>query len=333
MGLIMEIVQILTLIALVIYVIKTWQIASANKKMVEEIRESRLQENRPYVMAYFDIPYGEVIIYFVIKNVGKSIARNVKLKCEPILKTTRENIINFGELDIFKNGITEIPPSYELKTVFDTTINYFDDKKNMPLTFDLKISYCGGLSNELIEYQQALDLRPFKGLMFIKEKGIDALVERVEKIMNSHRNIENAVKHISDRMDHGIWIKNFEFLTPNLEREDAYWKHIVSAKLSEFKVIWDQFYRQDEEKLLNPSFSDLKNRLNTMGDQILAATLISSLNLQDDLREKLINVAINLKELGLFELFADGGESCRRLNEIGNQIIKDIDQLIVKVSS
>ncbi|RJS85980.1 hypothetical protein CW713_00895 [Methanophagales archaeon] len=54
-DIILAIVQIGTLIALIIYVIKTWQMASASKKSTEiseeilkEMKESRDQEIAPY---------------------------------------------------------------------------------------------------------------------------------------------------------------------------------------------------------------------------------------------------------------------------------------------
>lgn len=57
------IVQILTLFCLIIYVIKTWEIASATReaariseKTLKEMKEAREQENAPYILVYCEVP-------------------------------------------------------------------------------------------------------------------------------------------------------------------------------------------------------------------------------------------------------------------------------------
>ena len=89
-NLILLATQILTLIALVIYVVKTWHIASATKVAagvsalsLQEMKEARDQEIAPYVVVYFDMPRGEHFIYLVVKNIGRSIARDVQTPIQP----------------------------------------------------------------------------------------------------------------------------------------------------------------------------------------------------------------------------------------------------------
>ncbi len=49
-------------------------------------------ETAPYVVVHFDAPYGKSLIHLVIKNIGRTIAHNVKIKFVPPLKTGLENI-------------------------------------------------------------------------------------------------------------------------------------------------------------------------------------------------------------------------------------------------
>lgn len=63
-------IQIPTLIALILYVIKTWQMASATRKSAEisartldEMRAARDSETAPYVVAYFDVDISKNIIF------------------------------------------------------------------------------------------------------------------------------------------------------------------------------------------------------------------------------------------------------------------------------
>ena len=75
---ILLITQILILITLAAYVIKTWRISSATQSAadifalsLQVIKEARDQEIAPYVVAYFDLPHGEEILYLIVKNIGK----------------------------------------------------------------------------------------------------------------------------------------------------------------------------------------------------------------------------------------------------------------------
>jgi len=207
-DIILAIVQIGTLIALIIYVIKTWQMASASKKSAEiseeilkEMKESRDQEIAPYVVAYFDIPYGKLCIYLVIKNVGKSVAKDVKLEFQPPLKNSKGEEIN--DIPLIKDGIGSIPPGYEIRTFFDSGISYFN-KSNLPLTYKVKISYSGGLRLDTRNIEQVMDLSAFKGLIFLNEKGMHELVKEVEKLVKHNDNIRQELKKVANNLADGV---------------------------------------------------------------------------------------------------------------------------------
>src|SRR5262249_13529785 len=124
-------VQILSLLALIIYVIKTWHMASAALKSatvaeqtLQELKDARDQETAPQVVAYFDVPRRRRTIDLVIKNIGKTTAHNVKLKFDPVLKSSIEQV-QIEDLVLFKEGIGSMPPGYEIRTVFDSVISYF----------------------------------------------------------------------------------------------------------------------------------------------------------------------------------------------------------------
>ena len=77
-----------TLIFLAIYVWKTWSIAKSSKEstkqtrlLIEETRISRDEETAPHVIVFFDVHDG--IIDLVMRNSGKSIAKNIKIDIEP----------------------------------------------------------------------------------------------------------------------------------------------------------------------------------------------------------------------------------------------------------
>lgn len=121
-------VQIATLVALIIYVKKTWDMAvsteksaKVSEKTLEEMKETRDQEAAPYVVAYFDFKDHEIDL--VVENVGKGLARDIKIEFEPKLQNSDGEGIN--DLSLIKDGIGSIPPNYKIKTFFRYVIQLF----------------------------------------------------------------------------------------------------------------------------------------------------------------------------------------------------------------
>jgi len=188
LDMVLAVVQILSLVALVIYVIKTWHMASATKnsaeaaqKTLDELRDGRDQETAPYVVIYFEVSPQTHLIYLVIKNIGKTIANNIKLVFEPPLRSTHA-AFQMHELALMKDGISSMPPGYEIRTVFDSAITYFGSP-DLPVLFKVNVSYSGGLRQDERVYPQTLDLQMLKGLVLAHEKGIDEVVAILDKLV------------------------------------------------------------------------------------------------------------------------------------------------------
>src|SRR5947209_3526542 len=134
-----NIIQAAALIVVIIYTVYTARMTSAARasadaanNTINEMKEAREQENAPYIVVYFDIPQNKPLIYLIIKNVGKSIATDVKFTFTPSLSS---NVFkNINDTPLIKNGIRSLPPKYELRTFFDGAINRFGNE-NFPMTY------------------------------------------------------------------------------------------------------------------------------------------------------------------------------------------------------
>ena len=330
----LAIVQIATLIALIIYVIKTWQIASASKKSTEvsegilkEMKESRDQEVAPYVVAYFDIPYGMPLIYLIVRNAGKSVAKDVKLEFQPPLKNSNGEAIN--NIPFIKDGIGSIPPEYEIKTFFDTAISYFG-KKELPLTYTAKVSYSGGLWPATRNEEQIMDLSAFKSV-YINMKGMHELVKEVEMLVKYNNEIKKKLEKVADNLANGVWLKNPEFLITGLSLEPEVWKSGALAKLIEFKMLWLSVYGGEQKKLVNPFFADLKNKFAIIGSQILIIASSAPSNVPSELTNRLVEVAVKMSEIGRARFYIDGDRSVNAFDALGESIISLIDETIEQI--
>lgn len=204
MDILLLIIQIATLVFLIIYVIKTWHIASATKEsakateksadisrqVLEEMRENRAQETAPYVIAYFDVLSDKPFILLVIKNIGKGIAEKVRLEFEPQLQSIANPTIN--EALFIKDGIESMPPGYEIRAIFDNGIKYFEKEKKIPSVYKVKVSYTGGISSKPRNMEYTLDLMAINRTPY-GEKTMDDPVNNMEELTKSVNSISKKL--------------------------------------------------------------------------------------------------------------------------------------------
>ena len=163
------------------------------------MREQRDAEIAPYVVAYLD-GQGAIngILYLVIKNTGKTVAKNVKVLFDPPLQT---KFPDFLEKVLPPDGVPSIPPNYEIKTTLDNFVTY---KKSGPMAFDVIVRYSGGISNKLREDKYHLDLELFRGIVYsIETKPPSETAKAIQKLQSSTENVVGELQKISDAISKG----------------------------------------------------------------------------------------------------------------------------------
>jgi hypothetical protein len=175
----LAVIQTLSLVALVVYVVKTSQIASATRATAEvyerillEMQDARRAEVAPYVVVYFDVT--KKYIFLVVKNIGKSVATNLKLAFDPPFQNTEKHklpptVPRVGESSLIKRGLETLPPGYELRLALDHTLHYMNVSIALngvpPLTYYVTATYGGGLESETHTMKYTLDLTPYIGFL------------------------------------------------------------------------------------------------------------------------------------------------------------------------
>ncbi|WP_111710230.1 COG1361 family protein [Lutibacter citreus] len=148
------------------YVIFTWE-------MLERMRTESHLEKRPYLIADFDSPKSNLSFY--IKNIGKTPAKNVKIKVNPDIKLRDSDTIN---TTLFKGKIEFYPPSKKTETYITTTSDFF---KNNPDKFTIDLEYMDSFNNKFTEVI-TLDLNHHKKQSYIVEKELKDLIKSLENI-------------------------------------------------------------------------------------------------------------------------------------------------------
>ena len=187
LDVIMFVIQLLSLIALVVYVIKTaevaqgtWKSAQAMDRSVAEMVEDRDQQIAPYVVVFFDHQTDSPIFDLVIKNTGRTAARDVEVTFEPPLQTSLKNY-DIEQLAFIHQVIPTLPPEYEIRASVDVIDNAL---KSVTLSkqYCVKVTYSGGIKAEKREAEYILDLNIFNGILETHTRSLTDLTKAVEKI-------------------------------------------------------------------------------------------------------------------------------------------------------
>jgi hypothetical protein len=329
------IIQAVTLIVVIIYTVYTARMTSAARasadaanNTVNEMKEAREQENAPYIVVYFDIPTNKHLIYLIIKNVGKSIATDVKLTFTPSLSSRVFKDIN--DTPLIKNGISSLPPNYELRTLFDGVINRFGNAA-FPMTYVVEVSYTGGLVKERRTSTQTLDLSMFYGLMQVNEKGLNELVKAIETIAEHIGKINGNLEDVSESLTSGVWIKNPTLTTSEVNLRPETWYDSVLAKLQEFVLLWTCIYGKSDENQVDPFLTDLQNKLIFICGQLIAILSESPETASIEIKEAISSIAANLQVLGYKKFYIDGGASLTEFDALGDSTVQNIDSLVKQV--
>jgi len=176
------------LVALILYVKKTSQIAksseasteamkkttAASLKSVElsrqilaEMKETRSMLTAPLVVAYFERGGDARVTYlfFILENVGKGVARDIKFSFSPEIRShdaeSAERILELGK------GVDSLPPNYRLKNLFGRASYYIDLEGRMgkelnsaePRQFEVAVDFKDAVTGEQHSEKYLLDLR------------------------------------------------------------------------------------------------------------------------------------------------------------------------------
>jgi len=328
-------VQVITLIVIVVYTVYTAKMASsartsaeAANNTIKEMKRAREQENAPYIVVYFDIPKNKHLIYLVIKNVGKSIATDVKLTFTPPLSSYVFKGIN--DAPLIKDGLLSLPPNYELRTLFDGIIQRFGDK-SFPMTYTAEISYADGIVKERRSSIQTIDLSMFYGLMKVNEKDQDDLVKAVEEIAKRTHDINDNMEEISENLARGVWIKNSMLMTSQINRPLEIWFDSLLAKLQEFVLLWQNIYGKSDENQVDPFITDLRNKLILISEQLMVFLTESPDSISNEIKEAIRSISANLQTIGYKRFYLDGGASLRAFDALGDDTVQQIDLLTKQI--
>lgn len=163
-----------TLVFLIIYVAKTWQMASATRDAVTEAKDARLEALAPRVLVYFDLA-NPPIVEVIVQNAGAGTATEVTFELAPAFPPDLDD----DPGSFFRTPKAAIPPGVTMRHFIGTTPALLRD--GCPDQYEVKVSFVGAENCRKYSYRQVLDLAGQKGRVGIRRRSIDDIAQLLEK--------------------------------------------------------------------------------------------------------------------------------------------------------
>lgn len=152
--------------------IATVGMAYYSKKSIDEMKISRKEANKANIVFY--VEQKEFNLNFIIKNIGNTMAKDVKIRSEPEFRYDNTGELNFDS--IFKNVIPSFPPGFEIKFSFNDTVYLLNKEEN--LLYNISISF-KDIYGETIEEEFIIDFNYLNGLIMRIPNDVDTSLHNI----------------------------------------------------------------------------------------------------------------------------------------------------------
>ncbi len=200
----------------------------------------------------------------------------------------------------------------------------------------------GGIAEEAIiafesapsepEYQQTLSF--VLKQLFSKDSAFASEITGLFKEVQRDPVAGQFIQHISGNAQVGIAGVNYGHVnihqTPH--QGALSWQESITTNLREFVFWWTIKYGKREMALINPSLSEFQRKLIFISDKLITLLSQSSKDISKEVIIKISYTAAQLETLGRMEFQMDGGLSVNKFNERGDDLEKDVENLIDQIN-
>jgi len=146
-------------------------------RQVAEAKRLREEKARPFVVVDLDVQ--RHVIFFVIANLGSTLARNVRLKISPPLDSAID--VSLAKLKMLTDGIPNLAPGKEYRTVLDSFIQR-EAAGVFPDAYTVSISYEDETGRRPFSEEHVLDIGLYRNLMHVTDDDVRDIKKSLDKI-------------------------------------------------------------------------------------------------------------------------------------------------------
>jgi len=142
-------------------------------RQLELAKTLREEKARPFVVVDIETAAGpgHPFTELVIRNIGETLARNVKITFEPPLRTTLDDPrYSLASSALIKEGVPSMPPGREYRVLFEQMPDRYA-RTDLPRRYTVTVELSGRRGPEE-PLTQILDLNIFYGVQSIENNGI-----------------------------------------------------------------------------------------------------------------------------------------------------------------
>lgn len=160
-------------------------------RQVAEARQLREEQARPFVVVDFEIDH-DGLIYVVVSNLGRTMARDVRLTFNPEPSTSLDKEDDpddppFREAKMLKEGIPSLAPGKRIPAMFDYGMNRAKTKDRYPDVYEVTVEYEDSAGRRLPPETNVLDLGIYWNILRIGGKDVGDI----------HKSLETIGKHLA----------------------------------------------------------------------------------------------------------------------------------------
>jgi len=323
-------VQVLGLPVLVYYVLKTAEMASATRDSVVEMRESRSAEMSPYVVIYFDAFSRPGTVDLVLKNTGRTAARNVTFAFDrPCPGGFAEGLPACRALS---EGIDFLPPGYEWRTFFGMGYSILPGGDETGV-WHVVAEYDDEFSSARHSNTQTLDLEVFRGVTLLEHKGIDEATEALERVERTIGNIHRDLERSNALREEALLSTSGAAGPTVASRDQPAWLREVTATLRELRLVCGSLYAGDRERRVIPKLFHVRRRLAAAADQLLSLAASCPEGTAPPVARQLGELAATVASCARQRFFIDGGKSAGAFETAGGHIASESERLEAELGS
>lgn len=315
----------------------TLDTAKVAENTLQEMKEARDEEHAAFVIVYFHYIHSNYqSLYLMVENIGKNVARDIKLEFTPSLQASRFNRDRIEKNMLLKDGLKSLAPNNKIPIPFDYLMHYF--QANLPMEYTVKVTYWWKTPLLPIAFEYPLDLALFKYTDFVTETGlsqIDETLQRLESNFSSYQwssdTTNNLLNHIANALNRGLIIKN----RVSVSQDNA----DIPTMLKEFVYLWTVDYGKQKEKWNDPFIFALRAKCHLINEGLLQSVMMLD---SQAWVEQLKRVMSSLSQLSCMRLDLDGpegafssapiflsaGSSKEDFDNLGDSIVVDIKAVI-----
>ncbi|HEY3977734.1 MAG TPA: hypothetical protein VGM79_10720, partial [Streptosporangiaceae bacterium] len=180
-------------------------------RQVSEARRLREEQAQPYVVVSLETDASSpFMLNLVIKNIGRTAARNVVVDFDPPLVSSIDKLgdpSRITEWTALTDGIPTLVPGQAMSTMLDSLFQRYSSKDQYPGRTQATVRYAEDHdSNKVYSYNYDLDFNVFFGMHWVGSKSFDDLVKAIEGVQGTMKSwtTDNGLKAYTKDFDERV---------------------------------------------------------------------------------------------------------------------------------